>query len=245
MVYQGSCQEGAVGAWWWEGFLEEVAWAGHSGSPGSCLGSPERWGWGCGSGEAGKESWVLFSGAHHVLCLRQGAACPCTGPRDAPQSSSLGPYQYPLGGHTSSPTCLDCRPTRGLLIDLQPLPASTLALTPALTAAHSAYFLVCDLPRLHSHLSTHLPLVAYTPVRAFTLRLCLLTDLFLKSRAAFAVAENPSARLPILSGNACLYPSASPPPTPSFSGGLEPALRAPSPPAGPESKGRKPTQVCP
>lgn len=68
--------------------------------------------------------------------------------------------------------------------------------------------------------------------------LCLLTDPFLKSRAAFAVAENPSARLPILSGTPVCTPVPAPRPIPPSQAGwnqlsvLPPHLRGLSPSAG-------------
>lgn len=204
MVFQVSCHEGAVGACQWEGFLEEVAWAGHSGRPGSRVGNPKRVGLGAGKWRGqGGELGALWWGPPHWVPLSGGSV---SRNREVgqqhwtPQSSSLGPSlpRTHWVGHASSP------PLPGAAHGPMPPPHYP-SYPPHCTGLPliqpTSLFLTS--PHFRATFShtclwrpTHL-------LEVFTLQLCLLTNLFLKSVAAFEPAETPSAHLPILSESTC------------------------------------------
>lgn len=189
VVFQVRCPEGPVGACQREGFLEEVAWAGHPDRPGSRLGA-QKWG-GRGGGPG-----ALWWGAP----LPGGSACPHgeVGRQhwDPPPPAGLwDPTQPPLSGPRLSPACGGSRAH-------EPAPLPTLS-PPAGSASHSAHFLVSDLPPPGA--TFHTPaLGGLHTCWSFSRSSCVSSQTCSQVRGSLGAREKPSAHLPTLSQSTCL-----------------------------------------
>ena len=156
--------------------------------------------------QAGSGWAAAREGSRHAQCLRQGAARPRAGsPSEqwVPSAPGRGaePRTRPSHSHphirrsNGSPPAWTATPPEPNHL-LSPLPTAHLVPHP-----HPLPTSCSDLLLPQSHLPTHLPLAAYTPVELFTVGWCLLAKLFWKSEVQGSLGP--------LHSHALLSPSAS------------------------------------